>query len=130
MSVLPEPQLFKAIDGTWSLIDGNSGLDMLIVGWGSTKSVVMDVLRSEEFKGKNVGYLHYTYLWPLKTNRLETLMKTAKKTVLVEGNKLGQLGLLIRQQSGLHLETKILKYDGRPFYYDELLSDLQSVLPA
>jgi 2-oxoglutarate ferredoxin oxidoreductase subunit alpha len=90
----------------------------------------MDVLRSEELKGKNIGYLHYTYMWPLKTERLQALLKTTKKAVLVEGNAFGQLGMLIRQECGVDIGTRILKYDGRPFFYDELLTDLQKVFPA
>jgi 2-oxoglutarate ferredoxin oxidoreductase subunit alpha len=32
-----------------------------------------------------------------------------------------QLGMLIRMECGLNIADKILKYDGRPFFYDELL---------
>ena len=30
--------------------------------------------------------------------------------------------MLIRMECGLDIPDKILKYDGRPFFYDELLS--------
>src|SRR5258708_39918577 len=36
----------------------------------------------------------------------------------------GQLGMLIRMECGLDIPDKILKYDGRPFFYDELLSSV------
>lgn len=135
---LPEPTLWRVESGKLKVEKESWTPDVLVVGWGSTKSVIIDVLRSidgdlslkAQVSKLTIGYLHYTYLWPLKTDRLEALMKTAKQTVLVEGNRLGQLGLLIRQQSGLNITTKILKYDGRPFFFDELLSDLQKVLPA
>jgi pyruvate/2-oxoacid:ferredoxin oxidoreductase alpha subunit len=39
----------------------------------------------------------------------------------VEQNYQGQLGMLIRMECGLDITDKILKYDGRPFFYDELL---------
>jgi 2-oxoglutarate ferredoxin oxidoreductase subunit alpha len=66
--------------------------------------------------------LHYTYLWPLRTEELQRLAKRAKRIVLVEQNYQGQLGMLIRMECGLDIPEKILKYDGRPFFYDELLS--------
>jgi 2-oxoglutarate ferredoxin oxidoreductase subunit alpha len=42
----------------------------------------------------------------------------------VEQNHQGQLGKLIRMECGLDIPDKILKYDGRPFFYDELLSSV------
>jgi 2-oxoglutarate ferredoxin oxidoreductase subunit alpha len=32
--------------------------------------------------------------------------------------------MLIRMECGLDIPDKILKYDGRPFFYDELLSSV------
>ncbi len=115
---LPEPELFVAGSrGATSEVE----LDLLLVGWGSTKSVMLDVLMSDELKGKKVGYLHYTYLWPMKTERFEALLKKVPQTVLVETNALGQLGMVLQLACGKGISDRILKYDGRPFYYDELL---------
>jgi 2-oxoglutarate/2-oxoacid ferredoxin oxidoreductase subunit alpha len=129
-SVLPEPELYQVVSDQWSVISGDSvpEFDLLVVGWGSTKGVIADVLQSEESQGKNVGYLHYTYLWPLKTDRFVDLAKKVKKTVLVEGNSQGQLGMLLKQECGVDISEKILKYDGRPFFYDELSSLLTPYL--
>ncbi len=124
-SALPEPELF-ASGKRLAVSDKQMGtVDLLIVGWGSTKSVMLDVLQSEELKGKKIGYLHYTYLWPLKTGRLQVLAAQAKKTVLAEGNFQGQLGVIIRQECGLDIRDRILKYDGRPFFYDELMRAIE-----
>lgn len=108
---LPEPEVF-----------GAKNPDILLVGWGSTKDTVLDALKDPALEKKKIGYLHYTYLWPMKTDALEKIK--AKKVALVEGNATGQLGMLIRQECGLHIEKKILKYDGRPFFVDELVSSI------
>jgi len=134
---LPDPVLY-----------GEKNPEILIVGWGSTKMTVLDVLERlgvEKFgpafaplgasvgKGLEVGYLHYTYLWPLKTELFERLAAKAKKVILVECNYQGQLGMLLKQQCGIDIVEKILKYDGRPFYFDELqnliLQNLQTSKP-
>ena len=73
-------------------------------------------------RGRKIAYLHYTYLWPLRTEKLQNLASRSKRIVLVEQNYQGQLGMLIRMECGLDIPDKILKYDGRPFFYDELLS--------
>jgi len=109
---LPEPELFGAADP-----------EVLFVGWGSTKGAVLDAI--EIGKGEKVGYLHYTYLWPLKTDKFVALSKQAKKVVLIEGNQQGQLGMLLKQECGIDIPDKILKYDGRPFFIDEIISALE-----
>ncbi len=138
-AAIAEPELYRLESGKWKVESGGWNPDVLLVGWGSTKSVVMDVLRmieaaDSQLKAQSsklsIGYLHFTYLWPLKTKLFATLAKTAKKIILIEGNYQGQLGILLRQQCGIEITTKILKYDGRPFFYDELLGAINSKLKA
>jgi 2-oxoglutarate/2-oxoacid ferredoxin oxidoreductase subunit alpha len=97
---------------------------LLAIGWGSTGEIVRDIMRSDELRGRSIAYLHYTYLWPLRTQELQRLAKRSKRIVLVEQNYQGQLGMLIRMECGLDIPDKILKYDCRPFFYDELLSSV------
>lgn len=118
-AALPEPDLY--VNG--KIVKDNPSLNMLIVSWGSNKGVILDALKGQEGRGaggQKIGYLHYTYLWPLKTERLEKLLKKAKKSVIVECNKQAQLGMMIRMETGVDIAQKILKYDGRPFFADEL----------
>lgn len=107
--------------GKWKIENSDPELDLLVVSWGSNKGVTLDVLKA--VKGK-VGYLHYTFLWPMKTERLKKLMQKAKRTVLVECNHGGQLGMVIQMAGGPAITEKVLKYDGRPFFVNELLSKL------
>lgn len=108
---LPDPHLYEDEDP-----------EILIVSWGSNKGVILDALEDEALKDKKIGYLHYTYLWPLRTKRFCDLAGRAKKVILVEGNHQGQLGMLLKMESGIGIEEKILKFDGRPFFVDELVS--------
>jgi 2-oxoglutarate ferredoxin oxidoreductase subunit alpha len=110
-------------------ISDEDEIELLMIGWGSTNDVIQDVMCSEELRDRRIAYLHYTYLWPLRTEELQRLTKRAKRTVLVEQNYQGQLGMLIRMECGLDIPDKILKYDGRPFFYDELLLLLLEKVP-
>ncbi len=112
-SALPEPELFGAKEP-----------DLLLIGWGSTKDTVLDALAHDSLAEKKIGYLHFTYLWPLKTQTLLALRKSAARTVLIEQNYQGQLGMLIKQECGATVNDRILKYDGRPFFVDELVHDI------
>ncbi|MDO8648498.1 MAG: 2-oxoacid:acceptor oxidoreductase subunit alpha [Candidatus Peregrinibacteria bacterium] len=143
--VMPQPELWigNREQGTGNrvtvrLSKQDVSLDVLLVGWGSTKGAVLDAMEemgkgSEGSKGrkgreKRIGYLHFTYLWPLRTERFAALAKRAKEVVFVEGNYQGQLAMLLKQECGANTDAKILKYDGRPFFVDELSSDLQKYL--
>lgn len=121
---LPDPDLSITGDGGTgaSWMDRGDAIDMLVIGWGSTSDVIEDVMHSGGMKEHKIAFLHYTYLWPLRTELLQKLAERSKRIILVEQNYQGQLGMLIKMECGLNITEKILKYDGRPFFYDELLS--------
>lgn len=125
---LPDPTAWIWSGKKWELVKDSTKLDVLIVCWGSTSPTVLNVLKDPVFAKKKIGMLHYEYLWPLKTEKLEKIAKKAKKVILIEQNHNAQLGMLIRQECGLEMDEKILKYDGRPFFVDELSTLLQKSL--
>jgi 2-oxoglutarate ferredoxin oxidoreductase subunit alpha len=112
--VLPEPEYF-----------GAKNADIVIVGWGSTKNTVLDAIDILKEKGKKVGYLHYEYLWPLKTGKVSKLMKSHKNVHILEGNYRGQLANLIENKVHLKFKGRFLKYDGRPFFVEEVMDYIQ-----
>lgn len=99
---------------------GDKNADITLIGWGSTKNGILEamkMLRNDKIK---VNYLQIKYLSPLPEKKIMEVMKRAKKTMLVENNQTGQLGLLIRKYTGMSIEHKLLKYDGRPFFPHEI----------
>lgn len=126
---LPEPELFGPTSG-----------QTLLVGWGSVKGAVRDALSLRERPEssqvtkkldnlkktqKVISYLHYEYLFPLNTTKLVKLAESFEHVVLVENNYIGQLGQLIEQQTDIKFSDKLLKYDGRPFFVDDIVSFLE-----
>lgn len=107
---LPEPELFGETDSP----------DLLIVSWGSNKSVIIDSMNDLSSLGKKIAYLHYTYLWPLKTGKLHDMMNKSKKTIAIELNATKQLTKLIARESEIKINDVFLKYDGRPWYIEEI----------
>ncbi|MVT64872.1 2-oxoacid:acceptor oxidoreductase subunit alpha [Bradyrhizobium pachyrhizi] len=110
--------------------DVSHELELLLVSWGSSGDVIRDVLCSDALSQRKIASLHYTYLWPLRTDRLVQLARLAAQVVLVEQSYRGQLGMLIRAECGLNITEKILKFDGRPFFYDEFLALLSKKLES
>ncbi len=122
---LLDPELFLIENGRLKIEDSVPALDTLVVSWGSNRGAIVDAIQSSIFNPQfSIGYLHYTYLWPLRTEKLEALTKKAKKTIFVESTYQGQLAMLLKMQCGIDFDHKILKYDGRPFFVNELVARL------
>ena len=48
------------------------------------------------------------------------------RIVLVENNQTGEFGKLIKQESGFEITEKLLKYDGRPLFVEDILDFLNN----
>lgn len=105
-SELPEPTLY-----------GNLSANTILVGSGSVKNTILDAIQ----EGKNIAYLHYEYIFPLKKDLLLNLVSQGKRLILVENNQTGELGKIITQNTGYHFKETLLKFDGRPFFLEDIL---------
>lgn len=113
---------------TFALI-GPENADVTIVGWGSTKGAILDALRIlREEDGVTANYLHVRLMRPFPVDGVTAVLERAKRTILVETNYMGQLGMLIREQTGFTVSDRVLKFDGRPFSQEELMDGLRSVI--
>lgn len=101
-------------------IHGSKKAVISFVGWGSTKNIMHDMIKIYKDQGIDINYLHYDYLWPLKTERLNTFFKENVNVHLIEGNHDGQLGQLIAEKTDLKFAGKLLKWNGRPFFVEDL----------
>lgn len=97
---------------------GKQNSKNLILAFGSTKSVILEVLQRENLDAR---FIQIIYLEPF-SNRIEKEIKKAKNVFVIEQNSTSQLSRLIREKTGFEvpLKNRILKYDGRPFFADEL----------
>ncbi|MBT3642757.1 hypothetical protein HN604_02200 [archaeon] len=94
----------------------------LVIGWGSTSGAIKDAI-----KGLDAKFLQVLYMKPL-SSEIKNEIEKSDKVVLVECNVTGQLGRLIREKTGIKIKNRILKYNGRPFYCDELNGYLKKVI--
>lgn len=93
-----------------------------IISWGSNKGPILQALKELE----NVAFLHLNWLWPFPKKQVKNFIKNHKEIATLECNSLGQLNSLIREQTGIKIERQILKYDGRPFYPDEIRQNIKN----
>jgi len=112
---LPEPELY-----------GNPTAKTTIVGFGSTKKAVLDSLEILKTKGVEVNYLHYEFLWPVKTETIKSLFKNGNNLILIEGNYQGQFGTILEQKAEIKFSKKLLKYNGRPVVLEDVVAFVKS----
>lgn len=110
---LPDPELH-----------GPANANLTVVGWGSVKTSVLDAMAvwNPTHPDQQVNYIHVEYLYPLRTEKLLQLIEQATHPTLIEQNAFGQLGQLLKQETGYTFHDQLLKYDGRPFFIEELLA--------
>jgi 2-oxoglutarate/2-oxoacid ferredoxin oxidoreductase subunit alpha len=109
-------------------LEGPAGAPLTFVAWGSTVGAVRDATNLLQAKGVTTNLLLIPQVYPLATSTLVPLLSSAKKTLLVEANFSGQLGHLIRAETGIALPERFLKYDGEPFTPMEISQKALEVL--
>ena len=99
-----------------------------IVGWGSTWGQIKDAITLLAEDGVTANSIQFKYIWPFRDKESEELLRSCKNLLLVEGNYTGQFGKLIRQETGIKIENKLLKYDGEPIYPMEIAKKAKEVI--
>jgi len=104
---------------------GKEDYEVLVVGWGSTYSTIMEVLN--ELGSDKIAFLHYKQVYPLHSDT-ESYLKKARKTIIFENNVTAQFANLIKLELGFDIDEKVLKYDGMPFSVEEVTENLKKLM--
>lgn len=95
--------------------------ELVFVSWGGNKNVILASQALLAEQGIMTAYIHFTYIYPMHVDKVMAVLPQDKRMVLVENNSTGQFGKLLRAETGIHLDEKLLKYDGRPFMPEEIV---------
>lgn len=119
----------KKEDTLEPIYEGGEEVDLLILCWGSTYGPLKEALQLLTEEGILAGLLSFNHLWPLPLKELEKRKGMSPLMITVENNSTAQLAQLIKSQLSIEFQGHILKYDGRPFYGEELYTRItQEVL--
>jgi 2-oxoglutarate ferredoxin oxidoreductase subunit alpha len=100
----------------------------LVLSWGSPKGAILEVLSMLKTEGVSLGFAQARMLHPLPSDYFTNLFRTAEKIIDVENNYLGQLGGLMKEQTGIAPNFYVLKYNGRPITATEVYGALKNIL--
>jgi len=109
-------------------IHGPGDAEITIIGWGSTKGPILEAMRMLDKEGIKTNYLQVIFVSPFPVKKVEDVIKKANKTVIVENNKTAQMAGIIKENTGLDVDHKVLKYDGRPFSPEEICVRIKELM--
>src|ERR671918_562210 len=102
--------------------------DIVIISWGSTKGAILDAMDKLAAEGMKVKYIQVRLMHPFPSELAKSMLKDAKTVINIEMNYTGQLGSLLRQQTGLEADYHIVKYNGRPMSLDEVYNGVKRII--
>jgi 2-oxoglutarate ferredoxin oxidoreductase subunit alpha len=107
-------------------ITGPARPDLLLVTWGSSRGAVLEAAEILGDRGRSVGVLHFSQVWPLRPEQFLARLEEAGEVVTIEGNAVGQFARLLRRETGFHVRRQIRRYDGWPITPDFILRALEA----
>ncbi|MDG5789023.1 2-oxoacid:acceptor oxidoreductase subunit alpha [Evansella sp. AB-P1] len=96
--------------------------DLLIIGVNSTRGTIQEAIPRLEEDGLKVNHGQIRLIHPFPTEELKSMVKNAKRVVVVENNATGQIAQLVKMNLAYGDVQSILKYDGNPFLPSEIYS--------
>lgn len=100
--------------------------DIVLVSWGANKGAIIKALEVLKSQSKEVGYFHFTHLYPLNKELVKSFFKEGKKYLLVENNSEGQFGKLLLMETGIEIKDKLLRYDGRQITPEQIVEHVNN----
>jgi 2-oxoglutarate ferredoxin oxidoreductase subunit alpha len=118
-----EKYVLKELEGFSCVkIYGNQDSQTALLCWGSNKGVCVEAAQKAGLK-----VIQPLVLSPFPVKQFQAALTGVKKIISVESNATGQLERLLKI-NGFNVDDKILKYDGRPFFLDELEAAIKDKL--
>jgi len=97
----------------------------LITCWGSNYHIVKEAI--DNLKRNDTAMLYFKQVYPVHKDT-EKYLKKSVKNIIVENNATSQFGKLLKIYTGINMDEKILKYNGLPFFVDELTNKLEKII--
>jgi 2-oxoglutarate ferredoxin oxidoreductase subunit alpha len=106
---------------------GSQDPENLLIGWGSTYGPIKEATEMLNGRGSKVGMLHLSEIWPFPAEPVAEQLKQVKLSLSVENDATGQMAHLIRAETGIKVDAKILRFDGRPMTSEFILREFDKI---
>ena len=110
------------------VLEGPPKARLTFVSWGSTIGAIRDAMQELTARGTVTNLLRFPTVYPIAEEATRAAFAAAERTLLVEANYSGQFGRLLRAETGLTVSSRLLKYDGEPFFPHEIVARALEVI--
>lgn len=107
---------------------GDQNSENIVVSWGSPKGAILEALDLLKQEGYSLGFMQIRMISPFSSADIKKLLEGKKRIIDVEDNYLGQMGSLIKEETGVSPNFYILKFTGRPMSTTEVYNALKAVI--
>jgi 2-oxoglutarate ferredoxin oxidoreductase subunit alpha len=107
---------------------GDQTSENIVVSWGSPKGAILEALSMLKEEGLSAGFLQARMIVPFPAEDIKKALQGKKRVIDIEHNYCGQLGEVVKEQTGIAPNFHILKYTGRPMTSTEVHSALKHIL--
>jgi 2-oxoglutarate ferredoxin oxidoreductase subunit alpha len=98
---------------------------LALLGWGSTYGVIKEAVDRLNKNGIVAQMIHYSEIFPFNPQHVTAEQLGKIKIIAIENNYTGQFANFFSTATGLSIDQKILKYDGRPFTSREIVDQIK-----
>lgn len=112
-------------------VTGNAeGPQVVLVGYGTSHGALAEATEILNAQGTRACLVHFTAVWPFPVEKVkplvDPLVTMQVPVVVVEGNSTAQFRQILAQKLNLRDTRSLLRYDGRPFTVDYILTNLEN----
>jgi 2-oxoglutarate/2-oxoacid ferredoxin oxidoreductase subunit alpha len=107
---------------------GDQEADSIVLSWGSPKGAIIEAITLLREEGLRLGFVQVRMMTPLPTAEIKKALEGKKRVIDIEHNYGGQLGQVVKEQTGIVPNFHILKYTGRPMTTTEVYDALKLIL--
>ncbi len=105
---------------------GDNNPHTILLTWGSSFGACREAVDKANRQGEKWQVLSFPQLWPFPGEEAMEMFGKATRIVSVEMNSTGQLGRLLRVETGKQPDMAVLKYDGRPMNATYVLTEIEN----
>jgi 2-oxoglutarate ferredoxin oxidoreductase subunit alpha len=107
------------------LIYPSKKADVVLLSWGSLYGAAKEAVELLNRDGISAQMMHFSEIFPFTAASFINTIKKKSKIFAVENNYSGQFTEFFTRETGFPVFHRILKYDGRPFSPQEIISQVK-----
>ncbi len=109
-------------------LHGPEDADLTVVTWGATLGPLLDAMPILKSDGITMNILVIKLFSPFPAEAVSRILSNAKTKVGFEANTTGQLAELVKMETGISMDHRVRKWNGRPTSETEAVQAIREIV--